>query len=312
MKDNDLPTVGFIGLGDQGLPMAIAIADAGYPMHAWGRRPDSLAALSDVCHVGHEDLTDFAAACDIVGLCVSTDDDVSGLVTGGLADHLRPGSVIVNHGTGTPKTAKDLAAFCADRRVEFLDAPVSGARAGAEARTLTTLVGGPAAVVKHCESVFRSFSAHVLHLGPHGAGQLAKLINNTLLMMNRANVADVIELLTAGGIDPIPFVEAAKLGSGSSRALQLLPTRSPADFGATVAHLTEVELLDMDIFATAMTDLGIDAAPTTARAVSGARRLGDVLHALNPRPCTTPDDVVTAALAGIGLTGTVIARGVED
>ena len=284
MSDGNLPTVGFIGLGDQGLPMAIAIAEAGYRLCAWERPDDSLEGLSGVGHVKYRDLAEFAAACDIVGLCVNTDDDVRGLVIDGLTDHVHPGAVIVNHGTGTPKTARDLADFCAHREVEFLDAPVSGARGGAQTHTLTTLVGGPAAVVEQCEPVFRTFSAHVIHLGPHGAGQLAKLVNNTLLMLNRANVADLIELLAAGGIDPIPVVEAVKLGSGSSKALHLLPTRIHADADAIVAHLTEVELLDTHIFAAAMADLGVHAATTTARALSGARRLSDVVHALNPRP----------------------------
>lgn len=275
-------SVGFIGLGDLGLPMAIAVAESGFQLHAWARLGENFDSLSGVAHVGHRDLAEFAAACDIVGLCVSTDDDVRGLVTGGLADQLRPGAVIVNHGTGTPKTAHELALYCAERRVQCLDAPVTGARPGAEARALTTLVGGNDAAVAYCNPVFATFSAHIVHLGPHGAGQLAKLINNTLLMMNRANIADVIELVTSVGIDPIPLVEAVKIGSGSSAVLQMLPTRSAVNFGSNAAHLTEVELLDTDIFASAMTDLGIDAAPVAARAASGARRLGDVLHVLNP------------------------------
>jgi 3-hydroxyisobutyrate dehydrogenase-like beta-hydroxyacid dehydrogenase len=277
------PAVGFVGLGDQGLPMAAAIAEAGYPLRVWGRPQDSFDGLSGVAYAGFRDMAAFAADCDIIGLCVSTDKDVAELVTRGLADHMRAGSVIVNHGTGSPTAARELAAFCAERRVDCLDAPVTGAHVGAEARTLTTLVGGPAAVLAQCEPVFRSFSAHVVHLGPHGTGQLAKLVNNTLLMMNRANVADVIAALAVGGIDPFAPLEAVKLGSGSSKALELIPTGSRGDFSAVVAHLTEVELLDMDIFAAVMADLGVNAASITARAMSGARRLAEVARALNLR-----------------------------
>ncbi len=80
-----------------------------------------------------------------------------------------------------------------------------------------------------------------------------------------------------------------KLGSGSSTALQMLPTRSgkdlnEADMTAIIAHLTDVELMDADLFATSMADLAVDAASATARAVSGTRRLGVVISALNPRP----------------------------
>jgi 3-hydroxyisobutyrate dehydrogenase-like beta-hydroxyacid dehydrogenase len=77
---NNAPPVGFIGLGDQGLPMAVAIAEAGYALHVWARRPSSLHALGRVAHVAHDDLGELAAACGIVGVCVSTDDDVRQVV----------------------------------------------------------------------------------------------------------------------------------------------------------------------------------------------------------------------------------------
>jgi hypothetical protein len=128
MTPEALPPVGFIGLGDQGLPMAIAIAEAGYPLQAWARRPASLEALAGVPHARHENIADLAAASDIVALCVSTDEDVTALVTGGLLGALRPGSVVVNHGTGTPGNAVRFAGLCAAAGVDALDAPVSGGR----------------------------------------------------------------------------------------------------------------------------------------------------------------------------------------
>ncbi len=84
MTSNTRPAVGFIGLGDQGLPMALAIAEAGYPLHAWARRAGSLDALAPVAYTGHADIAQLAASSDIVCLCVSTDDDVMALLTGGL------------------------------------------------------------------------------------------------------------------------------------------------------------------------------------------------------------------------------------
>jgi len=89
--DRERPPVGFIGLGDQGLPMATAIAEAGFPLHAWARRPASLDGLRGVPHVRHDGVRDLAASCEIVGLCVSTDEDVLQLVTGPRSAH-RPGS----------------------------------------------------------------------------------------------------------------------------------------------------------------------------------------------------------------------------
>lgn len=281
MAAETLPPIGFIGLGDQGLPMAVAIAEAGYPLHVWARRPDSLSALGTAPHVQHADVEGLGAACDIVGLCVSTDQDVMQLVTGGLLDGLRPGSVLVNHGTGTPQNALRLAETCARAGVEVLDAPVSGARAGAEARTLTTMVGGPEPVAQRCDAVFRSFSRNVVYLGEAGSGQIAKLFNNTLLMMNQASIAEIVELATDIGADPIRLAEVVKLASGSSAALTLLPTHTqvPAD---VIQHLANVQTLDMELFDTAMIEAGADADAVTKRGLIGAGRLPELVHRLNP------------------------------
>ena len=275
--------MGFIGLGDQGLPMAIAIAEAGYPLQVWARRPGSLDALEAVAHVRHDHLVELAAASDIVCLCVSTDQDVMGLLTGGLLAGLRPGSIVVNHGTGTPGSAVAFARACAEVGVEFLDAPVSGGRAGGEARTLTTMVGGPPLVAQRCEALFQTFSAHVVRLGGHGAGEIAKLFNNTLMMMNQANILDIIDLASQVGVDPIALVEVIKLGSGSSTALQLIPVRSPVSIDAAVVeHATAALLLDMDLFDEAMNELHVDVELISARAVRGADGVPELVRTLNP------------------------------
>lgn len=283
MTSTTLPAVGFIGLGDQGLPMAVAIAEAGYPLQVWARHPGSLDALGAVPHVRHDTLGDLASTSDIVCLCVSTDEDVMGLLTGGLLAGLHRGSIVVNHGTGTPGSAKAFAKACAVAGVEFLDAPVSGGRAGGEARTLTTMVGGPAAVAQRCEALFQTFSAHVLYLGDHGAGEIAKLFNNTLMMMNQANILDVIDLATQVGVDPIALVEVIKLGSGSSTALQLIPVRSPVTIDAAVVeHAAGALLIDMDLFDEAMNELHVDVEMISARARRGASRVPELVRTLNP------------------------------
>ncbi|WP_329239384.1 NAD(P)-dependent oxidoreductase [Actinoallomurus sp. NBC_01490] len=273
------PPVGFIGLGDQGLPMATAIAEAGFPLHAWARRPTSLDGLRGVSHVRHDGIRDLAASCDIVGLCVSTDEDVLRLVTGGLLDALRPGAVVVNHGTGLPANAVRLTEICAPAGVEVLDAPVSGGRPAAEERRLTTMVGGPRTAAERCEPVFSSFSRHVVHLGGAGAGQTAKLFNNALLMMNQANITEIVDLAIELGMDPARLVGVLKLGSASSAALTLLNTMVTLD---NVAHLSSVEALDMELFDTAMREADLDPRAVTERGMAGARGLARLLHSLTP------------------------------
>lgn len=273
------PAIGFLGLGDQGLPMATAIAEAGYPLHVWARRPNSLDALGNIAYVRHGGIKDLAAVCDIVALCVSTDEDVMHIVTCGLLDGIRPGSVVVNHGTGTPRNAVRLTETCARAGVDVLDAPVSGGRPAAQARTLTTMVGGPQPVAQRCEPLFGSFSRHVVYLGGPGSGQTAKLFNNALLMMNQANIADIVELAITLGMDPSALVDVLKLGSASSNALTLLNSMVTLD---NVGHLSKVEALDMQLFDTAMTESGVRADSVTARGLAGASGLPALLRRLNP------------------------------
>jgi 3-hydroxyisobutyrate dehydrogenase-like beta-hydroxyacid dehydrogenase len=258
--------------------MARAIADAGFPLHAWARRPTSLDGLAGVPHVTHDAVEDLAAACDIVALCVGTDDDVSQLAER-LLDRLREGAVVVNHGTGLPSAAVRLTERCAAAGVEVLDAPVSGGRPAAQERRLTTMVGGPQPVAARCEPVFAAFSRHVIHLGDAGAGQLAKLFNNALLMMNQAAIGEITALAGEWKLNPVRLVEVLKLGSASSTALMLLNTMVTPD---TVEHLSGVEALDMDLFDKAMGEAGIDATAVTARGLAGAHGLPDLVGRLNP------------------------------
>ena len=215
----------------------------------------------------------------MVALCVSTDEDVLTMARDQLLAVMPPHSILVNHGTGLPHNAVQLAELARNHAVHTLDAPVSGGRPAAQERRLTTLVGGDPDVVQRCTPVFRSFSTHVVHSGATGAGQLAKLFNNTLLMLNQAGIADVVELATQAGMDPGALIEGLKLGSANSAALTLLNTMITTE---TVGHLSEVEALDMRLFEQAMQQAGVPAAETTDRGLSGALRLPDVIARLNP------------------------------
>src|ERR1700744_4219828 len=184
-------TVGFIGLGDQGAPIARAIAEAGFELHAWARNARSLDTLHGMRYVAHDSPAELGAASDIVGLCLNVDDNVREIMTsGGLLAAMRPGSVLVNQGTGLPAFALEMTRLAGERGVAVLGAPVSAVHAGAYAKTLVTLVGGEPAVIERCRPVFDSFSSKVAVMGGAGTGQMAKLINNALLMANQENLRD--------------------------------------------------------------------------------------------------------------------------
>lgn len=273
------PAVGFIGLGDQGLPMAIALAEAGFPLHVWARNPRSLDRLGAIEYVRHETVAELAAASEVVALCVATDEDVFEIVQDGVLGHLRPGGIVVNHGTGTPRNAARLSELCAKAGLTALDAPVSGGRPGAEAKRLTTMVGGPESAAQRCEPLFRSFSANVVHLGGPGTGQSAKLFNNALLIMNHANIAEIFDTAAAYGLDVGRLAEVLKLGSAASTALSVLGTMIKPE---NVEHLAGVEALDMEIFGQAMAQSGIDADAITARGLTGAAALPGMIRHLFP------------------------------
>jgi 3-hydroxyisobutyrate dehydrogenase-like beta-hydroxyacid dehydrogenase len=141
------------------------------------------------------------------------------------------------------------------------------------------MVGGPQPVAQRCEPLFGSFSRHVVYLGSPGSGQTAKLFNNALMMMNQANIADIVELAITLRVDPSSLVDVLKLGSASSNALTLLNSMVTLD---NVDHLARIEALDMQLFDTAMTESGVNADFVTARGLAGASALPALLRRLNP------------------------------
>lgn len=268
------PTVGFIGLGDQGAPIARAIADGGYPLHVWARRPESLAVLDGHSFTAQPGIAELAAAVDIVGLCLREDaDNLQVAVDGGLLANLRRGSVLVNHGTGLPQAAREMARLAEPYGVEVVDAPVSGGHAVALARQLTTIAGGDARVVERLTPIFRTFSKEVIHVGPAGSGQYGKLFNNTLMMMNHQNVLEVMHLAQALELPIQPLLDVLRSGSASSFALRAI---GPSITSANVHHLQPLELIDMQLFSGAVDALGDQAHEVIERAVGGARGLDEL------------------------------------
>jgi 3-hydroxyisobutyrate dehydrogenase len=208
-------TVGFIGLGSQGGPMARRIVEAGYPLILWARRPEALAAFADTKASTAPSIADLAAHCDHVGICVFDDSGVRD-VCGVLLPAMRPGSIVAIHSTILPDTCLDLARQAEARGIALIDAPVSGGGHGAAAGTLTIMVGGTPEALAQARPVFETFAGLISHLGNVGAGQLAKLVNNTLMAANMG-VADAA--LAAGaklGIERGALAELINASSGRS------------------------------------------------------------------------------------------------
>jgi 3-hydroxyisobutyrate dehydrogenase-like beta-hydroxyacid dehydrogenase len=271
--------IGFIGLGDQGAPMAQAIAEAGWPLHVWARHPRSLAVLADTPYTTHDRVTDLGRACDIVGLCMTDDSDVREILEDhGLLASLPANGIVVNHGTGDPEAAATLAQRVREQGHELLDAPVSGGRPAAERHTLTTFVGGHSDTAQRSRPVFEAFSSTIAYMGPSGTGQLAKLLNNASLLANLKNVEDIIAIGTSLGINPRNLVDALKTGSGSSFALQFLAGEISPEMAA---HLPELWHKDIGHFSDAIRSRDLSPSILEARAHESVEAFQTALAAMS-------------------------------
>jgi 3-hydroxyisobutyrate dehydrogenase-like beta-hydroxyacid dehydrogenase len=267
-------SVGFIGLGDQGAPMARALAESGLDLHVWARRSASLESLGGRPHTVENSVAELGAATDIVLLVLRDDADVEDvLIQQGLLESMKPGAIIVNHGTGDPQTAVRFAEIAALRGVGFLDAPVSGGGAGAEARTLSTIVGGDSAVFDRARPVFDTFSASVVHMGGPGSGQVAKLLNNALTMTNLKNAEDVLGIADAIGVNVAAFRRLLATSSGGSFVMQALGDQITAEIAP---HLQGLMRKDIEHFAEGVGSLGVDVSAVRERGLAGAEGLVQV------------------------------------
>jgi 3-hydroxyisobutyrate dehydrogenase len=204
--------VGFIGLGNMGARLVTLMIDGGHHLTLWARRPESLdpfAGRSDAAGSPAE----VAAASELVGVCVWDEHDVDEVLLGeqGVLAGLQPGGVVAIHSTISPGGCRRLEAEAASRGVGFLDAPVSFA---SRAPKVLVMVGGEADTLGRCQAAFDSFGDPVVHLGPVGSGQIAKLVNNTMLAASIGLGDDAVALGGDLGLDETAL--AAVLAAGSA------------------------------------------------------------------------------------------------
>jgi 3-hydroxyisobutyrate dehydrogenase len=216
--------VGFIGLGSQGGPMARRIVDEGYPLHVWARRPESLQFLADTDAKVSSTPAELGAESDVVGICVVADADVEEVLlrSDGVLAGMPAGGIVAIHSTVHPETCARLARHAAERGVTIVDAPVSGGGLVAAARNLLVMVGGDEGSVSLCRPVFETFGNPVLHLGPLGSGQLAKLVNNLVFTAQIAMTLETFTFADRLGIDRGALAQVLAHGSGGSRASAIM------------------------------------------------------------------------------------------
>ncbi|GGV18874.1 6-phosphogluconate dehydrogenase [Actinomadura cremea] len=210
--------VGFIGLGSQGAPMARRIVEAGVPTTLWARRPGTLEPFAGTAAATAASAAEVGAASDLACVCVVDDAGVEEVIAGpdGLLAGMRPGSVVAVHSTVHPDTCRDLGEKAAGQGVTLLDAPVSGGGPAAAEGRLLVMVGGDAETAERARPVFATFGDPVVHLGPIGAGQRAKLINNLLFTANLGVAESAYALARQMDVDPERLALVLAQGSGNS------------------------------------------------------------------------------------------------
>ena len=209
---------GFIGLGDQGAPLARRMVEGGFATTLWARREASLAVFADTeARIAHT-IAELGAACDHVGICVLDDAGVAD-VCGQLIPVMHAGAVIAIHSTVSAALCRALAAQAAEHGILLIDAPVSGGAPAAKAGTLTVMVGGSEEAFAHARPVFASFAALIVRLGDVGAGQFAKLVNNTLLAANLTAAQNALDAGNALGLERDALAQLLRASSGNSVAV---------------------------------------------------------------------------------------------
>jgi 2-hydroxy-3-oxopropionate reductase len=229
--------VGFVGLGVMGQPMAGHLLAAGHELAVWARRPESAAPLvaagASLCATPAE----LAARCEVVISVITASADVEQLALGpcGLIEGFAPGAIHVDMSTIAPDTARKVAARYAESGIGWLDAPVSGGEVGARDATLAIMAGGAEEVLERVRPLFACLGKTVVHIGPAGAGQVAKACNQMIMVNAIQACAEAMRLAGAHGVDPARVREALMGGSAASKVLDVMGGRmARRDFAAGI------------------------------------------------------------------------------
>lgn len=277
---------GFIGLGIMGQGMALNLLRAGFALTVWNRtaarmEPVVAAGASPANHPAA-----VAAASDIIFVCVSDTPDVEAVLLGenGVIHGIEPGAVVVDHSTISPQATKRFGAALADRGAQMLDAPISGGSEGAAQGTLSIMVGGDADQLARVRPMLDAMGKTITHVGPLGAGQTVKAVNQILVVNNMQGIAEALLLAEASGLDLEKTLAAVSGGAAGSWMLSFrAPQVIERDWrpGFTI----DLQTKDLRLVMEAADQLGIPL-PSTGQIFQAYRTLqqtglgGDGNHAL--------------------------------
>ncbi|MGH7388033.1 MAG: NAD(P)-dependent oxidoreductase [Candidatus Rokuibacteriota bacterium] len=218
-------SVGFIGVGNMGNPMAFNVLKAGFPMTVFDTNARAMDNLVEAGARRAGSAREVVDGTDIVltSLPASPDVEATYLQPGGLVERARPGTILIDRSSVLPSTPRKIEPRARERGVHFLEAPVSGGVSGARAATLAIMVGGDPAPLDRARPVLRAIGPNIFHVGPPGAGNTVKAINNMMACVNALAMMEGLALGVKAGLDPMTIYEVVKASSGGSKALERIP-----------------------------------------------------------------------------------------
>ena len=234
--------IGFIGLGMMGLPMAKNLVEAGYTVTVFDLDAGAIEEAQGFGASPASTGAEVAAQSDIIITMVPDSPHVEAAIAGngGIIEGIRAESVVIEMSTILPETGKRMAELLAEKGADFVDAPVTGGVAGAEAGSMSILVGGDAEAFERTLPVLSVLGGDITHMGPVGAGHTTKIANQLIGVATLAGLSEAFVLAKKSGLDMQTFYDAVKNGAGRSWALETLgPKILKGDFspGFMVKHM---------------------------------------------------------------------------
>ncbi|MEV6448370.1 NAD(P)-binding domain-containing protein [Amycolatopsis sp. NPDC051716] len=269
--------LGFIGLGVMGAPMAAHLVAAGHDVSGYDVAAAAGEKLEAAGGRAARDVADAVAGADVVITMLPNHPHVEEVVlaAGGVLDTAGPGTLLIDMSTIRPETSIAVAEAARDKKIRVLDAPVSGGQAGAEQASLSIMVGGREEDFEAAKPVLDAVGKTVVHVGPHGAGQVVKAANQLVVGGIYGLVAEAIVLLEASGVDAATGLDVLAGGLAGSRILEL-KRQSMVDRRFAPGFRIDLHHKDMGIALAAarQADVALPLTGLVAQLVAAGRAMG--------------------------------------
>ena len=278
--------------------MARRLLLAGHAVTVFARRAEAMAPLITAGAAGAATPAEVASRSDVTITMVIDTHAVEEVVLGprGIVEGAAPGSIVVDHSTIDPDGARRIAASLKARRIDLLDAPVSGGAAVAEAGTLSIMAGGEESVLARVRHILESYGKTIVHIGPSGSGQVAKACNQICTIVNTLGAAEAMLMAERAGLDPTKVTDVLMTGFGASRMLDMqAPKMIARDFEGKVESRLHYKDIHIVLAIARALGLKLPASSAAAKVLTelqnrgGAKSDTAAVFSVLAEPAATPD-----------------------